>query len=77
MEPASGFDVGAGKGKTRKIVLKGGVAGLIFDCRGRQPFVLPADQDTRIRKLIEWCDALEVYPESFKEFEVTPTETVR
>lgn len=77
MEPASGFDIGAGKGKSRKMALTGGVAGLIFDCRGRQPFALPEDRDTRIRKLIEWCDALDVYPEAFKESEAAPAAAVR
>jgi uncharacterized protein (TIGR01319 family) len=66
LEPAGGFDVGAGKGKEMKTVLKGGVVGLIFDCRGRQPFLLPKDPLERIRKLSEWCGSLDVYPESFR-----------
>ena len=66
IEPASGFDVGAGKGHNLKTELAGGVAGLIFDCRGRQPFALPKESAARIGKLIEWCDVLGVYPEAFK-----------
>ncbi len=62
LEPASGFDVGAGKGKPLKATLNGGVAGLIFDCRGRQPFALPEANDERIRKLNEWAEALGAYP---------------
>ncbi len=37
-----GFDVGAGKGKSLKATLTGGVVGIILDCRGRQPFA-PAE----------------------------------
>jgi uncharacterized protein (TIGR01319 family) len=66
LEPAGSFDVGAGKGKDLRTVLKGGVVGVIFDCRGRQPFVLPKDPQERIKKLIEWCDALDVYPEAYR-----------
>ena len=61
----SGFDVGAGKGKSLKAKLTGGMVGIIFDCRGRQPFVLPKEPQERIRKLVEWCEALDVYPEGF------------
>jgi len=65
LEPASGFDLGAGKGRTLKIALKGGAAGILIDCRGRQPFVLPKEPGERVRKLVEWCTALHVYPSSF------------
>lgn len=60
--PSSSFDLGAGKGKPIRCTLKGGVNGLIFDCRGRRPFAMPEDAPTRIRKLTEWAEALEVYP---------------
>jgi hypothetical protein len=36
--------------------------GLVFDCRGRQPFGLPEDRARRIAKLNEWNDALGIYP---------------
>jgi hypothetical protein len=62
LEPVSGFDLGAGKGKSVKATLNGGVCGLILDCRGRQPFTLPADPTERIRKLREWAAALDAYP---------------
>ena len=62
LEPAGSFDLGMGKGKSLKTTLHGGVAGLIFDCRGRQPFVLPEDREQRIRKLKEWAQALDTYP---------------
>jgi hypothetical protein len=62
LEPARGFDVGAGKGKPRTLEAVGGVVGLIIDCRGRRPFELPADTATRVRKLTEWNKALGAYP---------------
>jgi len=62
LSPERGLDVGAGKGREREVTLKGGVVGVIFDCRGRQPFSLPADRERRLSKLTEWNDALDVYP---------------
>lgn len=62
LEPASGFDVGAGKGRSLKATLNGGVCGILLDCRGRQPFTLPEDPTARIKKLKEWADALDAYP---------------
>jgi uncharacterized protein (TIGR01319 family) len=63
LEPASGFDVGAGKGKSLKVALRGGVCGILLDCRGRQPFTLPEDPALRVKKLKEWAASLEAYPE--------------
>jgi len=63
LSPAGGFDLGSGRGKERKARLKGGVAGLLLDGRGRRPFVLPVDGATRVRKLKEWAGALDLYPE--------------
>jgi len=62
LRPEKGLDVGEGKGKERVVTLKGGVVGLIFDCRGRQPFRLPEDRAARIAKLNNWNEALEIYP---------------
>ncbi len=62
IHPARGFDVGAGRGHELKDRLEGGVGGLIIDARGRQPFSLPSDTENRIRKLVEWYKALDVYP---------------
>ena len=61
IHPAHGFDVGAGRGHELKARLEGGVGGLIIDARGRKPFFLPADTENRIRKLVEWYKALDVY----------------
>jgi hypothetical protein len=54
--PARGIDVGAGKGRPHAVQVRGGVAGLILDARGR-PLLLPPSADTRIRKLREWLTA--------------------
>jgi hypothetical protein len=45
------------------VTLKGGVVGLIFDGRGRQPFRLPEERGARIAKLNEWNKALDIYPQ--------------
>ncbi len=60
VEPAGGFDVGAGKGKTLQRELRGGVVGLVFDARGR-PFRLAEDPAERIAKLSEWAISMELY----------------
>lgn len=57
IEPAKGFDVGAGKGKPVTAKLEGGTVGIIIDARGR-PFTLPTDGTTRIAKLREWLEAM-------------------
>lgn len=62
IRPARGFDVGAGRGHELKARLEGGIGGLIIDARGRQPLYLPSDTENRIRKLVEWYKALDVYP---------------
>ena len=54
--PTKGFDIGAGKGKSRTVTIEGGVVGLVIDTRGR-PIVLPAEQSARVAKLQEWLRA--------------------
>jgi len=61
LEPAKGFDVGSGKGKSLETVVEGGVVGVILDGRGR-PLILPPDSQKRIEKLKEWNRALNIYP---------------
>ncbi len=56
LKPARGFDVGAGKGRSREVQLEGGVVGIIVDARGR-PLQLSSDDALRRRKLIEWLVA--------------------
>jgi uncharacterized protein (TIGR01319 family) len=59
LQPARGFDVGAGKGRPLTATATGGVVGLIIDARGR-PFTLPADDAARTRKLREWLTAMDI-----------------
>ena len=54
--PAKGFDIGAGRGKSRTMPIEGGVVGLVIDARGR-PIAIPADQTARVAKLQEWLRA--------------------
>ena len=56
LTPAKGFDVGAGKGKSRTVTVEGGVVGLVIDARGR-PIAIPTDQTARVAKLQEWLRA--------------------
>jgi len=67
VEPAGAFDVGVGRGKALHRKLQGGVVGLIFDARGRQPFVLPSEPKARVDKLAEWASAMELYPKDVRE----------
>lgn len=63
IQPAKGLDIGAGKGQSVEKKITGGVVGIIFDCRGRQPFVLPEDKQRRIEKLQSWIKAMNIYSE--------------
>ncbi|MCF7800475.1 MAG: glutamate mutase L [Candidatus Marinimicrobia bacterium] len=62
--PDKHLDLGKGKGTPIEMDLYGGVVGLIFDTRGRQPFSLPENHDERIKKLNQWSTAMNEYPES-------------
>jgi uncharacterized protein (TIGR01319 family) len=50
---AKGGDVGAGPGQSRRVVIRGGHAGLILDGRGR-PIMLPAEETKRQQTLASW-----------------------
>lgn len=69
IKPAKNLDVGSGPGIEWIGELEGGVVGLIFDGRGRNPFNLPKDDSTRIAKLQEWAKALDIYPDRFLNLE--------
>jgi uncharacterized protein (TIGR01319 family) len=69
IKPAKNLDVGSGPGVEWIGELEGGVVGLVFDGRGRQPFNLPEDDSTRIAKLQEWAKALDIYPDRFLNLE--------
>jgi uncharacterized protein (TIGR01319 family) len=62
--PGKGLDIGAGKGVAIEKEIHGGVVGIVLDTRGRQPFVIPADNENRIKSLKKWMKVLNAYPES-------------
>ncbi len=64
IRPAKGVDLGEGAGKSIEVDLEGGVVGVVLDGRGR-PFVLPANDSERVKKLQEWAMALTAYPDKF------------
>ncbi|NUQ70162.1 MAG: glutamate mutase L [Chthonomonadales bacterium] len=57
LQPARGFDVGAGRGRSRTITATGGEVGLIIDARGR-PLTLPTEDVSRRAKIRSWLDAM-------------------
>ncbi len=62
LKPEKGYDVGAGKNQPLEKTVHGGLTGIILDGRGRKPFNLPKDKLERIRKLVGWNQALNLYP---------------
>jgi len=62
IEPARGFDFGAGPGKRVQKTVHGGTVGLVLDARGR-PLQLP-EQRSECKKLVgRWVEMLELYPQ--------------
>ncbi len=61
--PARGFDVGSGRGRSRKFTLSGGLAGIVVDARGR-PLSLASDVETRRGQLVKWIEAMNLYPQA-------------
>ncbi|HLE10226.1 MAG: methylaspartate mutase [Bdellovibrionales bacterium RIFOXYD12_FULL_39_22] len=62
LNPCRNFDVGNGPGKSLAKEVKGGVVGLVVDARGRD-LVIPENPEERKRKIKEWNQALNLYPE--------------
>jgi len=62
IQPAKGFDVGAGPGKALTAKVWGGEVGLVLDARGR-PLQMSADKRARYAQLQRWAKALDLYPE--------------
>ncbi len=62
VEPARGFDMGAGKGKAVERKVRGGVTGLFIDARGRRPMPIPDDPRERVARLTRWFETLSLYP---------------
>jgi uncharacterized protein (TIGR01319 family) len=66
IEPASGFDVGEGKGKKIVRKLRGGVVGLVIDTRGR-PFHINKDTKNRVELLNKWDISKNYKPKSHRD----------
>ncbi len=62
VEPAGGFDVGAGSGRTVTRDVEGGRVGVIVDTRGRRPMVQPEDSEEGRRTRLRWEESLNLYP---------------
>ena len=62
IDPARGFDVGAGPGKKVQRKVTGGTVGLFLDGRGR-PLILPQQRSEAQRMMMRWVTAMELYPE--------------
>jgi hypothetical protein len=60
IEPRGRFDIGMGEGKELETTLSGGVVGIVLDARGR-PLSLPDDNDLRMKTLLKWWNALDLY----------------
>ena len=63
VEPARGFDVGAGPGHKLEREVSGGLVGLILDARGR-PLELPAERAACQSTMRRWSEALSLYTSS-------------
>ncbi len=62
IDPARGFDVGAGPGKQVQRKVTGGTVGLFLDGRGR-PLILPEQRPEAQNTMTRWVTAMELYPE--------------
>ena len=61
IEPARGFDVGAGPGRRVEREVEGGTVGLVLDARGR-PFELASERSVSRPMVQQWVEALGLYP---------------
>lgn len=66
IKPSKYFDIGEGRGREVEATLRGGVVGIIIDCRGR-PLVLPTNDAERFERLNRWNKALSIYPDMKEE----------
>ena len=57
IQPARGFDVGAGRGRAKDVTVTGGEVGVIIDARGR-PLTLPQDDTASVTRVREWYAAM-------------------
>jgi hypothetical protein len=65
--PKRGYDVGEGSGNNVEGTVMGGVAGIILDARGR-PINLPEDDKIRVKQIMDWFNALNVYPKEIEKY---------
>ena len=63
LEPARGWDAGAGSGRALHARVRGGAAGLVLDGRGR-PIQFAASAAERRQQVQAWNEALGSYPEA-------------
>ncbi|MFP4497311.1 MAG: glutamate mutase L [Vulcanimicrobiota bacterium] len=61
-KPYKGLDLGEGRNKEIEGTVYGGIAGIVLDCRGRRPLVIPEDRHKKIEKILEWYKAIDMYP---------------
>ena len=61
VKPMKGFDIGNGSGKELTVNVNGGTTGIIFDARGRRPFIIPDGDKERVQKLLEWAAVMDAY----------------
>ena len=62
LTPGKGLDIGAGKNETLDTKIYGGVVGIILDGRGRQPFDLEEETESRVQDLTRWSENTGEYP---------------
>lgn len=62
ISPPNGVDYGMGPGKRITTTVTGGDVGVVLDTRAR-PFVLPANEQRRRARLLEWWEPLDIFPE--------------
>lgn len=62
--PASGLDVGAGKGKMRTCTLAAGECGIVIDTRDTASVNARVTNQARRAEVTRWLSALNVYPEA-------------
>jgi hypothetical protein len=61
LHPHLAADIGAGRDRTLRREVTGGVCGLFLDCRGR-PLLLAEEEQDRVRQLLRWYKQVGMYP---------------
>ena len=62
LTPGKGLNVGAGTSERLDAKVYGGVVGIILDGRGRQPFILNDNTESRVLDLVKWSETTDEYP---------------